>query len=56
MPINSRAPTADADVWKPHLDRAWPELLDWIQTPSDVLEERFIGSPETCGRWLDEMR
>ena len=44
-PWNSRAPTADADVWKPHHDRAWPELLDWIQTPSDVLEERFIGSP-----------
>jgi len=44
-PWNSRAPHADPGVWKPHADRAWPKLGEWINTPSDALEDTLIGSP-----------
>ena len=44
-PWNHRAPRAESELWRPHADRAWPDLEDWIRTPSADLDSRLLGSP-----------
>jgi len=44
-PWNRDAPRASSDRWQPKADRAWPDLVDWIVTPSEVLDARLEGSP-----------
>ncbi|MBV72053.1 MAG: tRNA epoxyqueuosine(34) reductase QueG [Myxococcales bacterium] len=44
-PWNNKAPRADPEIWKPKSDHAWPDLVDWLKTPADELNDRFLGSP-----------
>lgn len=44
-PWNRDVPRARAEVWQPAVDRAWPDLTEWIVTPSEVLDARLEGSP-----------
>ena len=44
-PWNNDAPRADEAIWRPQADHAWPDLVDWLQTDSDALTEKCLGSP-----------
>lgn len=44
-PWNSKAPRADPALWRPDPARAWPDLVDWIETPSEALRLSLEGSP-----------
>lgn len=45
-PWNRDAPHADAERWRPSAERAWPDLVSWLETPSDVLLASLEGSPQ----------
>jgi len=44
-PWNNDVPRADSALWRPKPDHVWPDLIDWISTPSEILHERLLGSP-----------
>ncbi|MCA9544444.1 MAG: 4Fe-4S dicluster domain-containing protein, partial [Myxococcales bacterium] len=44
-PWNRQAPRAEAHRWQPQVDRAWPDLAQWIRAPSDGLHAQLEGSP-----------
>ena len=44
-PWNHRSPRADSSVWRPKVDHAWPDLIDWLESTSAALEDRLLGSP-----------
>jgi epoxyqueuosine reductase len=44
-PWNNDVPRADSLLWRPQPTHVWPDLIEWLKTPSEVLTERFLGSP-----------
>lgn len=44
-PWNKDAKLADPDRWRPDVERAWPDLVAWLETPGDALLARLEGSP-----------
>ena len=44
-PWNNKAPRANPEIWKPNPEHAWPDLVEWLRTPADELNDRFLGSP-----------
>ncbi len=44
-PWNRDARRADPAVWRPQAERAWPDLVAWISTPSEALRLSLEGSP-----------
>lgn len=44
-PWNNRSTRADPQRWQPQLDRMWPDLVAWIETPSEALRRSLDGSP-----------
>ena len=44
-PWNRKVAPADPGIWRPHADRAWPDLAKWVATPSAELYARLEGSP-----------
>jgi epoxyqueuosine reductase len=44
-PWNHDAPVADSDLWEPRLERAWPDLIRWLTTDPEQLNEELLGSP-----------
>ncbi len=44
-PWNNGAPTADPEIWQPRPERVWPDLIRWLETAPEKLNEELLGSP-----------
>ena len=44
-PWNTHAPFADSARWRPRPGHAWPNLVAWLQTPSEQMRTELNGSP-----------
>ena len=44
-PWNHDAPTADPARWQPRPERAWPDLIAWIEADSAAVDAALLGSP-----------
>jgi epoxyqueuosine reductase len=47
-PWNRKAPFADERaeaLWRPQVDRAWPNLIEWLTLSDEELNQSLLGSP-----------
>ena len=44
-PWNHHTPEGDVTVWRPQPEHIWPDLLEWLRSPSKALEQKLLGSP-----------
>ena len=44
-PWNRKAPHADETIWRPKEAHISPHLIQWLNTPDEVLDQQLLGSP-----------
>ena len=44
-PWNRNTPLADPAIWQPQVERMWPDLIRWLNTEPESLNEELLGSP-----------
>ncbi|MEE2787539.1 MAG: tRNA epoxyqueuosine(34) reductase QueG [Myxococcota bacterium] len=44
-PWNRKAPRAPASIWQPKREHIHPDLMAWLNTPSETLANTLLGSP-----------
>lgn len=44
-PWNRKAPHADEAIWRPRIENISPDLLKWLNTSDEELDQQLLGSP-----------